>query len=132
MTLRQCRTQSGKSTHFLMSDAKDARTKQDAGGDIQSRSSGLALDAPPFVPKGSQEQRPGLKLSSNVNAAPFIPASYSAAIQNDSGTARSGERYVLYTMYMVDKMQAEGGDGKDVGKFAASHKLSSVMFSLPC
>ncbi|BDA44294.1 PAN2-PAN3 deadenylation complex subunit pan3 at C-terminar half [Coccomyxa sp. Obi] len=78
-----------------MSDAKDVRTKQDAGGDIQSRSSGLALDAPPFVPKGSQEQRPGLTLSSNVNAAPFVPASYSAANQNDSGTARSARSQKL-------------------------------------
>lgn len=85
-----------------MSDAKDVRTKQNAGGDIQSRSSGLALDAPPFVPRGSQEQRPGLLLSSNVNAAPFVPASYSAANQNDSGTARSGEEYVLYTFDTLD------------------------------
>lgn len=74
-----------------MSDAKDIRTKQDAGVDMQNRSSGLALDAPPFVPRGSQEQRPGSKLSSIVNAAPFVPASYSAANQNDSGTTRSGE-----------------------------------------
>lgn len=112
-----------------MSDARDVRTKQDAGGDIQSRSSGLALDAPPFVPKGSQEQRPGLKLSSNVDAAPFVPASYSAATQNDSGTARSGEKYVLYTIYMLDKMQAEGGDGKYDDKFCCI-RLSFAMFNL--
>ena len=74
-----------------MSDAKDARTKLDAGVDAQNRGGGLALDAQPFVPKSSQEQRPGLRLSSNVNAAPFVPAYLSAGSQNDSGTARAGE-----------------------------------------
>jgi hypothetical protein len=74
-----------------MSDAKDARTKPDAGVDAQNRGSGFALDAPPFTPKSSQEQRPGLKLSSIVNAAPFVPAYLSAGNHNDCSTARAGK-----------------------------------------
>ncbi len=74
-----------------MSDAQGARTKPDAGVDAQTRGGGLTLNAPPFVPKSSQEQRPGLRLSSNVNAAPFVPAYFNAGSQDDSGTARSGE-----------------------------------------
>lgn len=76
-----------------MSDAKDVHTKPDAGVDSKMPG-GLALNAPPFVPRNSQEQRSGLRLSSIVNAAPFVPASQNSANPNDGGTTRPGEKSV--------------------------------------
>lgn len=65
-----------------MSHANDAR--ETAGS--SSGSGALKLDARPFVPQQSQEQRPPSSISSAVNAAEFVPTSSLRATTGNTGS----------------------------------------------